>query len=350
VSETSEPLIREAAPAEAAAVAALLEACGLDPAGVLTAGSRYWVAEDESGLVGVVGLEIGAGAALLRSAGVRPDRQRRGVGARLFARAYGAARALGIPTVYCFSTGAGEYWAAQGFREVPVDEVVAALPAAFQVQHYRELGWLPTEVAWRRDLGAPAGERAERQIAFIVEADRLKQVIRRTKIMDGQRHENSAEHSWHLALMALVLAEHAPGPLDLGRAVRMLLVHDLVEIDAGDTFAFDALGNQSKAAREQAAADRLFALPPEDQGAELRALWDEFEAGETPEARFAVALDRLEPLICNMRNGGGTWREHGIARAAVLRRMDPIRTGAPALWPYVLAAVEAAVAAGWVAE
>jgi putative hydrolase of HD superfamily len=187
------------------------------------------------------------------------------------------------------------------------------------------------------------------RLNFIIEADRLKQVIRRTRLMDGSRHENSAEHSWHLALMALTLAEYAPMPCDLNHVVQILLVHDLVEIDAGDTFAFDLQANLTKDAREQAAAARLFGLLPDQEGMALQALWDEFEAATSNEARFAVAMDRLEPLLCNMRNGGGTWREHHVSHAAVLQRMTPIRDGAPELWPYVLSVIAEAREQGWIA-
>jgi putative hydrolase of HD superfamily len=192
--------------------------------------------------------------------------------------------------------------------------------------------------------------RQRQQLEFIVEIDKLKQILRQTRIMGDARHENSAEHSWHLALMATVLAEYAGAAIDLARVVRMLLVHDLVEIDAGDTFCYDAQANLSKAAREQAAAARIFGLLPLDQGAALRTIWEEFEAGETPDARYANALDRLQPLLHNYHNHGGTWRRHGITRAAVLRRMAPIQEGAPALWPYVLQVIEASCAAGYIAE
>jgi putative hydrolase of HD superfamily len=192
--------------------------------------------------------------------------------------------------------------------------------------------------------------RLAQQIAFIVEIDQLKQVLRKTRLMDGSRHENSAEHSWHLALMAIVLAEHAVEPVDLGRVVAMLLVHDLVEIDAGDTFAFDVEANLSKVEREIAAAERVFGLLPGEQATALRRLWDEFELGETAEARFAVALDRLEPLLCNAHNEGGTWREHAVRQAAVARRMAPISIGAPGLWPLVSQVIESAVQAGQIAE
>lgn len=188
------------------------------------------------------------------------------------------------------------------------------------------------------------------RLDFIIEADRLKQVIRRTRLMDGSRLENSAEHSWHLALMALTLADYAPAPCNLQRVVQMLLVHDLVEIDAGDTFAFDLAANLTKDAREQAAAIRLFGLLPEHEGQSLRELWEEFERAATNEARFANALDRLEPLICNIRNGGGTWREHSVGHTAVLQRMEPIRHGAPELWPYVLSIIAEAREQGWIGE
>ena len=158
--------------------------------------------------------------------------------------------------------------------------------------------------------------------------------------------ECSAEFSWHVATMALVFAAHAPAGTDVDRVIRMLLVHDLVEIDAGDTFAFDAVGLQDRDARERAAADRLYALIP--GGERLRALWEEFDAGETPDARYANALDRLAPLLLNLATEGGTWREHGVQRSAVRRRMAPIATGLAAIWPAVQAAIDDAVAAGWV--
>ena len=177
-----------------------------------------------------------------------------------------------------------------------------------------------------------AGGRLDRQIDFLLEADRLKQIERMTKILGGSRRENSAEHSWHLALFALVLCEHADDPLDLARAITMLLLHDLVEIDAGDTFAYDDAGYETKVAREEAAADRLFGLLPEAQGVQLRALWDDFEAGTSPEARFANAVDRLQPLLLNHANQGGPWREHGISRERIVTRNSPIAAGSERLW------------------
>ena len=187
----------------------------------------------------------------------------------------------------------------------------------------------------RPDDHTPDPARAERQLAFLVDADRLKGVVRQTLLCDGSRRENSAEHSWHLALMASVLAEHADGEIDVGRVLRMLLVHDLVEIDAGDTFAYDAAANVDREARERLAADRIFGLLPPEQGREMRALWDEFELRATADARFAVALDRLQPLLNNHHSSGGSWRMHDISRSQVLRRMEPIRDALPTLWPIV---------------
>lgn len=189
--------------------------------------------------------------------------------------------------------------------------------------------------------------RLAQQIQFIIEIDKLKQVLRQTLLIDGSRQENSAEHSWHIAIMAIVLAEYASESVDVLRAIKMLLIHDLVEIDAGDTFCYDLKGNEDKAAREALAATRLFGLLPEEQGVELRSLWEEFEAQETPDARFAAALDRLQPLLHNQQTQGGTWRIHGIKRDQVRRRMHPVLDGAPALWPLVEKVIEDSVAAGY---
>ena len=192
-------------------------------------------------------------------------------------------------------------------------------------------------------------ERLEKQLRFIRELDKLKGVSRRVSLIDRTRLENSAEHSWHLGTMAVALAEYAPQGADIARAVQMLLVHDVVEIDAGDTFAFDAAANVDKEERETMAAGRLFGLLPDDDAHRLRALWDEFEESETPTARFANALDRFQALLMNDTPGdGGTWRAHGITRSQVLARMAPIETGAPALWPVVLDTIERAVTAGHV--
>jgi len=189
-------------------------------------------------------------------------------------------------------------------------------------------------------------DRLRRQLALIIDADRLKLVLRRTMISGASRHENSAEHSWHLALAAMTLAEHADADVEIARVMRMVVVHDLVEIDAGDTFAYDTNANLGRVEREKLAADRLFGLLPPDQGPALRALWDEFEEGRSATARFAIALDRLLPLLLNDLTDGGSWRVHGVTREQVLRRMAPIEVGIPALWPIVVEIVERNCALG----
>jgi len=193
-------------------------------------------------------------------------------------------------------------------------------------------------------------ERLERQIAFILEVDRLKSILRRSYLLNETRHENSAEHSWHLAVMALVLAEHANAKVNTLRVLKMLLVHDIVEIDSGDTYIYDAAGNDTKAERENAAARRIFGLLPEDQQAELTQLWQEFEARETPEARFAAALDRLMPLLHNYHNEGRSWREHGISEAQVMRLNSHMADGSQTLWEYAEALIKEATAKGYLRE
>ena len=190
----------------------------------------------------------------------------------------------------------------------------------------------------------------EQQICFIVEIDRLKSVMRQNYLIDGSRRENTAEHSWHVAMMALVLCEHAAAPVDKARVIELLLVHDLVEIDAGDTFAYDDTGNASKEEREQAAAERLFSLLPVTQAARLRVLWDEYEASATPEARLALALDRLMPMIHNAHSEGRAWRANGVTADKVRRRAESITRGAPALGALAGALIATSVAAGILPE
>jgi len=191
-----------------------------------------------------------------------------------------------------------------------------------------------------------ADPRLAGQIAFLVEADKLKTILRRTPLSDASRLENSAEHSWHLALAAIVLAEYAPADVDRLRVLELVTVHDLVEIDAGDTFAYDAGELETKADRERAAADRVFGLLPAGQATRVRALWEEFEAQETIEARVANALDRLQALLLNAASGGGSWGTHHVTRAQILRRMLPIERTLPALWPLVLETIDQFSAAG----
>jgi putative hydrolase of HD superfamily len=182
------------------------------------------------------------------------------------------------------------------------------------------------------------------QMDFIVEIDKLKSVLRQSHVTGDSRRENSAEHSWHLAVMAMILGELAnEREMDLFRVVKMVLVHDLVEIDAGDTFVYDEKGYEDKAEREQRAADRLFSLLPAEQGRKLRELWEEFEAGETPEARFANALDRLQPILQNYHTEGRAWKKHGVTKRQVIARNRRIGEGSKALWEYAEALIEHAV-------
>jgi putative hydrolases of HD superfamily len=193
-------------------------------------------------------------------------------------------------------------------------------------------------------------ESLRRQARFLREADQLKGVLRQSSILDGSRKENSAEHSWHLALMALVLRDYAPPGTDLDRVTAMLLIHDLVEIDAGDLFVYaDAAAQARQEAAEHAPADRLFTLLPPGQGPGLRALWDEFEERRTPEARFARALDRLQPMLANLTAGGGTWTEHGITADQVLAKVKLVEDGSPALGRYAAGLVDRAVRDGLLA-
>jgi putative hydrolase of HD superfamily len=191
-------------------------------------------------------------------------------------------------------------------------------------------------------------DRLASQLAFLLEVDKVKLIARQTLLAsDPSRRENDAEHSWHLAVMASVLAEYAPAGADLARVTRMLLVHDLVEIDAGDTYCYDDAARVTQRDREVAAADRIFALLPPDQAETFRALWEEFEARQTPEARFAAALDRVQPVLLNYHTQGVAWREHRVSRAQVIDRNRHIELGSPTLWSYVLTLIEEATRRGW---
>ncbi|HSJ09629.1 MAG TPA: HD domain-containing protein [Longimicrobiales bacterium] len=189
-------------------------------------------------------------------------------------------------------------------------------------------------------------ERFAQQLQFVVAIDKLKNVLRVSRLTDGSRAENSAEHSWHIAVMAMALHEHAPAGADPLHVVRLLLVHDIVEIDAGDTYCYDADGYVDKQAREHAAAIRLFGLLPDDLSSEFLALWEEFEGMQTPAALFANALDRLQPFILGRFRDDGDWRFRARTQEQILARMDPVRVAAPALWPFVTAIVDDAFASG----
>ncbi len=194
-------------------------------------------------------------------------------------------------------------------------------------------------------------QRFDRQLSFLIQADRMKNVLRQTLLADGSRQETDAEHSWHLALTAMALYEYRGlSGISLDRVIRMALVHDLVEIYAGDTFCYDETANQDKAQREKEAADRLFGTLPEDQGVEYRKLWEEFDAMETPDAKYAAAMDRFQPLINNLLTQGHTWRLGHVTVDQVYRRMAPIQEAAPALWPFVEQSIQDAIQKGWLKE
>jgi putative hydrolase of HD superfamily len=188
--------------------------------------------------------------------------------------------------------------------------------------------------------------RIQQQYAFLAECLKLSEIFRQALLPSSRRRENDAEHSWHLCLMAITLAEHSNVPIDLIRVLRMLIIHDLVEIDAGDTYAYDTARLAGQHAREALAADRIFGLLPADQGVELRATWEEFEARQTPEAKFAAAVDRLQPVLLNILTGGEKWREHGVTRSMVIARNQHAKNGADAVWQYALTLLDDAVARG----
>lgn len=193
-------------------------------------------------------------------------------------------------------------------------------------------------------------DRLMKQIEFIVEIDKLKSIYRQSFIMDGSRQENDAEHTWHLSMMAIILLEHANESLSIVRVLKMLFIHDIVEIDAGDTFAYDTTGYLDKFERERAAAERIYGLLPQDQRDELFALWIEFEEGNTAEAQFAAAVDRLQPLLHNFYTEGKSWRKHGITRQMVLDRNKHIALGSEKLWSYAQKLIDEAVEKGYLAK
>ena len=196
-----------------------------------------------------------------------------------------------------------------------------------------------------------AAARLVQQIKFIAEADKLKEIFRQTINTQSRRAENDAEHSWALCLCVIVLAEHANhSPLDILRVLKMVIIHDLVEIDAGDTFAYDTAAMAGQHEREAIAAERLFGLLPADQFAEFRALWDEFEAKVTPEAKFATAVDRFQPMLLNCLTQGAAWNRHGITHDRVMDRNRHIADGCADLWKFAEQMVQEAVDAGHLAK
>lgn len=177
-------------------------------------------------------------------------------------------------------------------------------------------------------------ERLKQQMDFILEVDKLKDITRQTYLSHGKRKENDAEHSWHLALMCALLSEYSNEKIDVGKTMMMVLIHDIVEIDAGDTYAYDSSGNTTKRERELAAADRLFSILPGDQAEYMRNLWEEFEEGTTAEAKFALTLDKVQPLMLNHATGGKSWVEHGVEASQVMKRNEKTHEGSEELWSY----------------
>lgn len=185
--------------------------------------------------------------------------------------------------------------------------------------------------------------RLAQQIHFIKEIDKLKNIFRQTYLLDGKRRENDAEHSWHLAIIALLLYEHSNTKIDPIKVVKMVLLHDIVEIDAGDTFVYDTVARELQKEKEILAADRIFNLLPKDQHKEFRAIWDEFENGNSPEAKFARAIDRLQPILHNVHTEGKAWKKHKIKASQVLDRNSHIAEGSQVIWEYVQELVQSAV-------
>ncbi len=192
-------------------------------------------------------------------------------------------------------------------------------------------------------LAGPLGQ----QLAFLAELDQLKNILRQSVVAATQRNENSAEHSWHLAMLAVVLAEHAPAGINHPRVLKMLLIHDIVEIDAGDTFLYDTQGQSLKAEKEKAAATRIFRLLPPAQGKALREMWDEFEAETTREAKWAQGLDRMQALLQNLRTQGAAWKRHGITKSQVLARNQKIGVTMPAVWKALVGQIDWAESQGY---
>ena len=189
-------------------------------------------------------------------------------------------------------------------------------------------------------------KRFEKQLAFILEADKEKNIYRQTHLSGNGRRENDAEHAWHMAIMIYLLRDYANDDFDVAKAMMMSLIHDVVEIDAGDTYAYDAEGLATQKEREERAADRIYGLLPDDQRDELRALFEEFEAGESPEARFARAMDNFQPLLLNNSNGGSDWQEHGVGRTKVIGRQKRTELGSDEIWEYTKAIIDENVKKG----
>ncbi len=193
-------------------------------------------------------------------------------------------------------------------------------------------------------------EKLIKDINFIVEIDKMKSIYRRTQVINEKKREDDAQHSWHIAIMAMVLHEYCDEEIDLLKTIKMLLIHDLVEIYAGDTFCYDKIANGDKKDREKIAAEKIFGLLEEDKGEEFKALWEEFEAMETPEAKFSASMDRLQPMLNNYNNGGGTWKEYSVPKEDILKRIEPVKYSSKKLWEFVLYMLEDAQKKGYIVK
>lgn len=193
-------------------------------------------------------------------------------------------------------------------------------------------------------------KRLKKQMDFILEMDKMKSIMRQTYLANGERKENDAEHSWHLALMAVLLKEYANEEVDLAKVIPMVLLHDLVEIDAGDTYAYDQAGLATQRARETKAADRIFGMLPEDQGTKFRNLWEEFEAYETAEAKFAHVLDNCQPLLLNDASGGKSWKEHTVHKSQIYKRNEHTAEGSREIWEYMQQLIDKHIQLGHVID
>ena len=202
-----------------------------------------------------------------------------------------------------------------------------------------------SEVIFVTDFTFIKNEKIQNQIKFAITIDEMKNIFRRNLLADGSRRENDAEHSWHLAMLAMILQEYSAEKVDIERVLKIALIHDLIEVYAGDTFAYDVKGNEDKHEREIQAADKLFGMLDPVQGAEIRALWDEFEAMETAESKYANAIDRIQPLILNYLTDGHTWKA-GVTSSQIYKRMDIIRTATPELWHVVEGIISTSINAG----
>lgn len=191
-------------------------------------------------------------------------------------------------------------------------------------------------------------ERLQKDMEFIIELDRMKSIIRQTSIIGEDKREDDAQHSWHISVMAMILSEYTNEKVDVCKVIKMLLTHDLVELFAGDTFCYDEVANQDKRNRELAAAEKIYGMLDEDKGKELRALWDEFEEQKTPEALFAASMDRLQPILSNYHNNGGTWKKFDVPQSHIYRRIAPIKESSDVLWNFVEELIEEAYNKGFI--